>query len=294
MKRSRRNRWPVALSAAALVVAVLGVTPLGEAAGRVAKVVPTALFAKNAAKVDGISASRTPKAGHLVPLNKQGRLPGSVIPREISVVLEETGPQGPKGDKGDTGERGPAGPQGAQGSQGARGEKGDPGAPGQTGPPGSVGPPGPPGPEGARGQAGPAGSAGAVGPQGPAGPQGAAGPAGPQGAAGPAGAPGSALAYARVTADGKLDAANSKNVALVSSVSLGAKARLFCFYLRDLPISNAVATPNSDGSNSPILTSSVLSAGAPLAAQCGANDDAAVVYRTIGDPGSWAFYVAFN
>jgi len=291
MKRSRSNQWPVALSAAALAVAVLGVTPLGEAAGRVAKIVPTALFAKNADKVDGISASRTPKAGHLVPLNKQGRLPGSVIPREISVVLEQTGPQGPKGDKGDTGERGPAGAQGAQGSlgqQGSRGEKGDPGAPGQTGPPGSAGPPGPQGPEGVGGPAGPAGAAGA------AGAAGSQGPAGPQGTAGPAGAPGSALAYARVTADGKLDAANSKNVALVSSVALGAKARLFCFYLRNLAISNAVATPNSDGSNSPILTSSVLSTGAPLAAQCGANDDAAVVYRTLGDAGSWAFYVAFN
>ena len=55
-----RQRLPVVLSAAALVVAVLGATPNGFAAFRgVAKV---ALFARNAAKVSGIAASKKPNA----------------------------------------------------------------------------------------------------------------------------------------------------------------------------------------------------------------------------------------
>jgi hypothetical protein len=44
---------------------------------------------------------------------------------------------------------------------------------------------------------------------------GARGPAGPAGPAGAAGAPGSAIAFARVAANGDLDAAASKNIAVV-------------------------------------------------------------------------------
>jgi hypothetical protein len=73
-----RQRLPGVLSAAALLVAVLGATPNGFAAFKgVAKVAP---FAKNAGKVGGFAASKKPKAGKLLPLGKNGKFPVSVFP----------------------------------------------------------------------------------------------------------------------------------------------------------------------------------------------------------------------
>jgi len=294
-----KNRLPIVLSTTALVVAVLGVTPLGEAAAKVANIVPRAMFANNSDRVDGISAARTPKAGHLVALGRNGQFPGSVIPRTIAVEVEQEGPQGPAGPQGVQGKQGPAGPQGPAG---LKGDKGDPGAagldgaqgpmgPAGVGPAGQAGAAGSPGPQGAAGPKGDTGAQGAAGAAGAVGPAGAKGETGPQG---PAGAPGAALAYARINADGTLDTARSKNVASVASTALGAKARLFCFWLRDLPISNVVAMANADGSSQPILTGSALGAGMPLTSSCGPVDDAAVVYRNLGDTSSWAFYVVFT
>jgi hypothetical protein len=94
-----RERLPLVLSITALAVALLGVTPLGEAAGNAVRV---ALFAKNAGKVSGIKASRRPRPGHLVPLGADGQFPDSVVPR---------GPQGPRGEAGPAG---PAGPPAAR------------------------------------------------------------------------------------------------------------------------------------------------------------------------------------
>jgi hypothetical protein len=128
------RRLPAALSAAALLVAVLSATPYGDAA--VSGVVKVALFAKNAGKVGGIAASKSPKAGKLLPLGKNGKFPASVLP---------SGLQGPAGPTGSQGAAGPAGPQGAQGPQGP---KGDAGSTGATGPGGATGPQGPPGPAG--------------------------------------------------------------------------------------------------------------------------------------------------
>jgi hypothetical protein len=90
-----RKRLPLVLSVTALVVALLGSTPLGEAAR---DAIP--LFARNAGAVNGIKASRTPRAGYLVPLAGDGRFPQAVVP---------IGPPGPRGDKGERGEPGPAG-----------------------------------------------------------------------------------------------------------------------------------------------------------------------------------------
>ena len=93
-----RQRLPVVLSAAALVVAVLGATPNGFAAFKgVAKV---ALFAKNAGKVGGITASKKPKPGKLLPLGKNGKFPASVLP-----VATGTGPEGARGPAGPAGLR---------------------------------------------------------------------------------------------------------------------------------------------------------------------------------------------
>jgi Collagen triple helix repeat (20 copies) len=135
-----KRRLPAALAVAGLVVAVLGWTSIGEAAGNAVK---TALFAKNADKVDGIHASRKPKAGFLFPLGRNGKFPSRVIPEVTVVGLE--GPQGPRGPAGPAGPQGPKGDPGAAGppgAQGIMGPSGLPGSPGPPGPPGATGPPG--------------------------------------------------------------------------------------------------------------------------------------------------------
>ena len=71
-----KSRFPIILSIAALVVAVAGTTPLGEAARDATQVVR---FARNADKVDGLHASRSPKAGRLLALNSRRKFPASVL-----------------------------------------------------------------------------------------------------------------------------------------------------------------------------------------------------------------------
>lgn len=70
-----KRRLPIVLSVTALLIAVAGTTPLGEAAS---DAIPR--FARNADKVDGIHASRTPRAGRLLALNRQRKFPASVLP----------------------------------------------------------------------------------------------------------------------------------------------------------------------------------------------------------------------
>ena len=128
-----RRHLPVVLSAAALVVALSATSPgLAALQGSVR----VALFAKNAAKVGGIGASKKPRAGKLLPLGKNGKFPASVLPGTV---------KGPPGAEGARGPAGPVGPQGAPGSIGPRGLKGatGPAGPkGATGVQGLVGPPG--------------------------------------------------------------------------------------------------------------------------------------------------------
>jgi hypothetical protein len=71
-----KGRLPIVLSIAAVLVAVAGITPLGEAAR---DALPRARFALNSDKVDGIHASRNPKAGRLLALGKNKKFPASVI-----------------------------------------------------------------------------------------------------------------------------------------------------------------------------------------------------------------------
>lgn len=121
-----RQRLPLILSAAALVVAILGATPAGNAAGRLIAAIPsfartagsakTADFATKAGDaltVGGIGVARTPTPGLLVPLGADGKLPAAV------------GAVGPQGTPGPTG---PTGPQALQGATGAQGATGPPGA----------------------------------------------------------------------------------------------------------------------------------------------------------------------
>jgi hypothetical protein len=93
------------LSATALAVAVLGVTPVGGAAQK----------AVNA----GVDALSTAKLAGPFARGPRGRR-GKRGPR---------GPAGPQGIQGPQGSQGPQGPQGAQGAQGAQGIQGPAGAP---------------------------------------------------------------------------------------------------------------------------------------------------------------------
>ena len=67
-----KHRAAIALSATALVVAVLGQTGIGHAAVGAVRV---ALFAQNSARVNNIQASRTPMPGRLLALNAKGQFP---------------------------------------------------------------------------------------------------------------------------------------------------------------------------------------------------------------------------
>jgi hypothetical protein len=100
----RKTRTIVALVGAALALAAA--TPAGGAARRA-----VAAFALNAGAVNGIKASRSPKAGRLVPLGRNAKLPASVVPTQRG-ARGRTGPQGPAGAPG---AQGPAGPPGAAG-----------------------------------------------------------------------------------------------------------------------------------------------------------------------------------
>ena len=99
----RTARIIAALSGVALLLVVLAASPAGGAAGR-----SIAAFARNAGAVNGIKASRTPKAGRLVPLGRNAKLPSSVVPTA----------RGSRGVQGPQGSAGPAGPQGATGPAG--------------------------------------------------------------------------------------------------------------------------------------------------------------------------------
>jgi hypothetical protein len=110
------HRLSAVLAATALVVALLGTTSLGRAAGHeLAAIVPLAKranyakragFAVNAGKLSGHRASVNPRAGQIPVLDALGKLPAA---------LGVTGPAGPQGP---TGAQGPAGPKGDTGPAG--------------------------------------------------------------------------------------------------------------------------------------------------------------------------------
>jgi hypothetical protein len=177
-----RQRLPLAFSIAALVVAVMGVTPYAEAHG-----IAHALFAHNADRVDGFHASRTPRAGRLLPLGSNKKFPASVVPPGPAGPAGPAGPVGPVGAQGPPGVDGAQGPQGPVGADGATGPEGPAGPEGPQGLPGADGADGATGPQGPQGLAGADGATGPQGPQGLAGADGATGPQGPQGAVGPRG-----------------------------------------------------------------------------------------------------------
>src|SRR5579871_5392120 len=93
-----RQRVPLVISCAALLVAVLGATSPGQAAVRgleasvpFAKTSGYAAAAGNAAKLNGHASSTSGKAGTIPVVGKNGKLPTS---------LGAVGPQGPAGPAG--------------------------------------------------------------------------------------------------------------------------------------------------------------------------------------------------
>jgi hypothetical protein len=120
-----RHRLPIVLSASALLVAVLGATPLGHAAGRVIHKVPPfaktasyAKFAGNASKLNGRKSTLSGAPGTIPVVGRNGKLPAS-----IGAVGAQgpQGSQGPAGSRGSTGPSGPAGPSGPSGPAGVSG-----------------------------------------------------------------------------------------------------------------------------------------------------------------------------
>src|ERR1700716_1477126 len=99
MRRAFRHR-PSPSMAVALAALLIALTPVAVAA---TKAVKRALFAANAGKVDGINASRKPKANQLLALDRSAHFPLSVMPRGLK------GPKGDPGVKGDPGTPGTPG-----------------------------------------------------------------------------------------------------------------------------------------------------------------------------------------
>ena len=97
-----RQRLPVVLSVIALVVAVLGSTPLGEAASDI--VIPRNSVGTPQLKKNAVTTAKVKNRSLLAVDFKTGQVPpGSTGERGAP------GPQGPQGSKGDSGPVGPPG-----------------------------------------------------------------------------------------------------------------------------------------------------------------------------------------
>src|SRR5262245_27409018 len=111
-----RKRWQSIVSVTALVVAVFGATPIGEAAGRVVAQVPPfakrADFAKRAGTADNAKKLGGRTATAYARLDANGKVPLTLI---AGSPKGDPGPKGDKGDKGDKGEKGDKGDRGPAG-----------------------------------------------------------------------------------------------------------------------------------------------------------------------------------
>jgi hypothetical protein len=84
-RRPMKSRLPIVLSVIALTIALVGPGRFEAVAQNVVN------FARNADKVDGIHASRTPRANRLLPLGANRRFPRSVIPRRSAFFTRRAG-----------------------------------------------------------------------------------------------------------------------------------------------------------------------------------------------------------
>lgn len=102
--RSWKDRVPLALALAAMLLALAGLTPAGIAA---TKAVDRVLFAGETSSVNGLRVSRTPRPNRLLPLGNDARFPASVVPRLPGMrgAPGDTGPAGTTGEAGQDGGR---------------------------------------------------------------------------------------------------------------------------------------------------------------------------------------------
>jgi hypothetical protein len=107
MLRLMRTRWQSIVSVTALVVALLGTTPLGEAAGSALTQVPN--FAKRSGTADNAKRLGGRKPSAYAQLDASGKLPVSLFATLPKGDPGQKGDTGAKGEKGDKGDRGPAG-----------------------------------------------------------------------------------------------------------------------------------------------------------------------------------------
>ena len=133
------------------------------------------------------------------------------------------------------------------------------------------------------------------GPRGPRGLTGPAGPAGlqgPQGQAGANGAPGTAVAYARINADGTVDDANSKNIADANVTKPGTGT--YCFVGLTFAVHAVSVAPDSYGPTDGVLVNPTFH-GAPPYGLCGSNPRVRTTTAAApGTPSDHPFYVTFN
>jgi hypothetical protein len=128
-RHTMQRRLPLVLSLTALIVAVLGSTPLGEAAADVVAKIPPWAERANYAKVAG-TANNAKALGGRKPsayarLDRNGKLPLSLVPvQRAPGAAGAAGAPGPKGDSGPQGPKGEAGPQGPKGEAGPQGPGG--------------------------------------------------------------------------------------------------------------------------------------------------------------------------
>ncbi|MBS1879215.1 MAG: hypothetical protein JST31_06865 [Actinobacteria bacterium] len=119
---------------------------------------------------------------------------------------------------------------------------------------------------------------------GPAGPQGAAGATGPQGPAG------SAVAYARIEANGTLDAGASKNI---TSASLSSITGVYCITPSVTVHSIEVTTPHVGGDTGTLTQGNIIANGDPITLACSTPVWVAIRNGS-GALENHPFYVVFN
>lgn len=144
-----KSKLTTVVAVTALVVAVFGATPLGQAAGRL--VLPKNSVGAAQLKKSAVSgkklAAKAVTSAKLAPNAVTGAkvADGTLQAADFQPGHLPHGPQGPRGDrgpqgaKGDPGIQGPKGDQGIQGMQGIQGYPGAKGAKGDTGTPGVSG-----------------------------------------------------------------------------------------------------------------------------------------------------------
>jgi collagen triple helix repeat protein len=115
-----RQRLPIVLSATALAVALMAMTPLGEAASSQLR----ATFAQNASKLRGFAPSKAARRNTVVVRGANGKIGRASLP----LTRGPRGVRGPAGAAGAAGAAGPTGPTGATGPTGLSGPSGVVGA----------------------------------------------------------------------------------------------------------------------------------------------------------------------